>query len=287
MNSLECLIENSGNSFLTIKMGRLFFTYMITRRLLVDIGNTHTVVGLYDKSAIVSLWRLQTDINRTVDEYWSFLNSLSSSEGYDLKETGILVLSCVVPKLTGIFRDLSSKYLNCQFVNVTSDLDLGLTYPTKDPSYIGADLLVDAFAVLEKYKTNSIVCDLGSATTIQLVGSDGYFYGTVISPGLITSSDSLTKTAAQLTEIKLSDEMPLLGKNTRDAVLSGIIRGHALMIDGFVSQIREEFSTLNPIKVVATGGIAKLVSRFTRFIDVVDETLMLDGLNRIAERQSR
>lgn len=256
---------------------------MKTGKLLIDVGNTHTVVGFYLESAIVSLWRLQSDSERTVDEYWSLLNSLCTSKGYDLKKTSIVALSCVVPRLTGVFRQLAEKYLNCDFINVTCELPLGITYPTPDPSYIGADLIVDAFAAKEKYKCNCIVCDLGSATTLQLVGADGYFYGTVISPGLVTSADSLIKKAAQLTGIELSDEMPLLGKNTREAMLSGILRGHALMIDGFISQIREEFSTLNPIKVVATGGIAKLVSRFTRFIDVVDETLTLDGLNLISE----
>jgi len=260
---------------------------MKTRRLLIDVGNTHTVVGLFTESAIERVWRLQTDSSRTVDEYWSLLNSLSSSEGYDLKEIKIVVLSCVVPYLKGVYRELTDKYIGCEFINVTCKLDLGLTYPTDDPSYIGADLLVDAYAAFTKYRSNCIICDLGSATTIQLVGADGKFYGTVISPGLMTSADSLIKKAAQLTGIELSDEMPLLGKNTREAMLSGILRGHALMIDGFISQIREEFSTLNPIKVVATGGIAKLVSRFTRFIDVVDETLTLEGLNGIAEFQSR
>jgi len=148
-------------------------------------------------------------------------------------------------------------------------------------------LIVDAFGALEKYRSHCIVCDFGSATTIQLIGADRHFYGTVICPGLQTSAEGLFSKAAQLTGVEFSGDFRVLGTSTREAMLSGIIRGHALMIDGFVSKIREEFSTLNPIKVVATGGIAKLVSRFSELIEVVDETLTLDGLDLVCDRLSR
>jgi type III pantothenate kinase len=119
---------------------------------------------------------------------------------------------------------------------------------------------------------------------VQLVGADRYFYGTVICPGLQMSAESLVKGAAQLTGVEFTGEFSLLGTSTREAMLSGIIRGHALMIDGFITKIKAENINLNPIKVVATGGIAKLVSRYSELIEVVDETLTLDGLNLACER---
>jgi type III pantothenate kinase len=259
---------------------------MKMQRLLIDVGNTHTVVGVYTDERRIS-WRLESIRTRTSDEYWSVLHSLAAQAGLDLSVTEIAAIACVVPRLNGVFREVVAKYLKCELINVTSETDLGLTYPVSDASYIGADLLVDAFGAIEKYRTSCIVCDLGSATTIQLVSSDRHFHGTIICPGLQNSAEGLVSKAAQLTGIDLAGEFGVLGTSTREAMLSGIIRGHALMIDGFISAIRNEFITLNPIKVVATGGIAKLVSRFSVLIDVVDETLTLDGLDLICERLSR
>ncbi|MCF7911962.1 MAG: type III pantothenate kinase [Candidatus Cloacimonetes bacterium] len=258
---------------------------MKSQQVVIDVGNTHTVVGVYT-GAKKLFWRIESRRKRTADEYWSILQSLAGGRGIDLSVTEIAAMSSVVPKLTGVFRELTEHHLGCRLINVTCETDLGLTYPVSDASYIGADLLVDAFAALEKYRCNCIVCDFGSATTIQLTGADGYFYGTVICPGLQTSAEGLVSKAAQLTGVDFGGEFGLLGTSTREAMLSGIIRGHALMIDGFILQLREEFSTLNPIKVVATGGIAKLVSRFSKLIDVVDETLTLDGLALIIGRVS-
>jgi len=269
-----CLTINELDNFLAL---------MKRQQVVIDVGNTHTVVGVYT-GAKKLFWRIESNRKRTVDEYWSILVSLAVNSGIDLSATSIAGMSCVVPKLTGVFRELSERYLPCEMINVTSKTDLGLTYPVSDPSYIGADLLVDAFSAVEKYRSNCIVCDFGSATTIQLTGLNRHFYGTVICPGLQTSAEGLVNKAAQLTGVDFGGEFGLLGTSTGEAMLSGIIRGHALMIDGFIKQLRDEFSTLNPIKVVATGGIAKLVSKYSELIDVVDETLTLDGLALILER---
>ena len=249
----------------------------------IDIGNTHTVVGVYAGEEKL-FWRIESNRKRTADEYWSIILSLGQDAGIDFTKTKIAAMSCVVPRLNGVFREVIERYIGCRLINVTSGTDLGLTYPVSDPSYIGADLLVDAFAAVEKYSTNCVVCDFGSATTLQLVGADRHFYGTIICPGLQTSAEGLVIKAAQLTGVDFGEKFGLLGTSTREAMLSGIIRGHALMIDGFISLLRNEFHTLKPIKVVSTGGIAKLVSSYSELIEVVDETLTLDGLALICDR---
>lgn len=256
---------------------------MEIQRIVIDVGNTHTLIGVYKGSSKTS-WRLESCRTRTADEYWGIIKSLENAVGIDLKATEIAALSSVVPRLTGVLKELFQRYFDCRLINVNSETDLDITYPVSDPSYIGADLIVDAYGVIEKYCMNSLVCDFGSATTLELIGADRHFYGTVICPGLQTSAEGLVSRAAQLTGVEFSGEFGILGISTREAMLSGIIRGHALMIDGFISEIRNEFSTLNPIKVVATGGIAKLVSRYSKFIDVVDESLTLDGLDLICQR---
>lgn len=253
--------------------------------MVIDVGNTHTVIGVYSDS-LKKKWRLATDRTRTADEYWMLLSGLATASKIDLTKINGGALSCVVPKLTTVFRQIYKEYLSCEPVIVNSSTELGIRYPVDDASYIGSDLIVDAYAALKKYCTNIIICDFGSATTVQLIGSNGYFYGTVICPGLQMSVESLVKGAAQLSGIELGGEFRVLGTSTKEAMLSGIIRGHALMIDGFISEIREEFKTLNPIKVVATGGIAKLVSNYSRLIEEVDETLTLDGLDLISRLYS-
>ena len=256
---------------------------MKMQKVVIDIGNTHTVVGVYSGEKKI-FWRIESNRKRTADEYWSIISSLGHDAKIDFSETDIAAMSCVVPRLSGVFREVIERHIGCRLINVTSATDLDLTYPVSDPSYIGADLLVDAFAAIEKYCINCVVCDFGSATTIQLVGVDRHFYGTIICPGLQTSAEGLVSKAAQLTGVDFGEDFGLLGTSTREAMLSGIIRGHALMIDGFISQLRNEFHTLNPIKVVSTGGIAKLVSSYSELIEVVDETLTLDGLALICER---
>ena len=154
----------------------------------------------------------------------------------------------------------------------------------ENPDFIGADLIVDAFIAKEKYKTNCIICDFGTATTIQLVGADGYFYGTVIAPGIKTSADSLFLKTAQLSKIELQTPKSILGTNTKDSLLSGIIYGSIFMIDGIIRQIKKEFNNLENIKVIATGGLAHLVSEDSEEIEIIDENLTLDGLNLICLR---
>lgn len=251
--------------------------------LVIDIGNTHTVFGIYEDFTLIHSWRLRTDQLRTEDEYFSILKTLADNNKINLNNISACSLSSVVPNLTRSFTHLVKKYFDTDLIIANGYLDLGLKYPVDNPGFIGADLIVNAFAAKEKYHKNCIICDFGTATTIQLIGENGYFYGTIISPGVYTSASKLFEKASQLSNIELSSPKKLLGTNTKDALLSGIVKGNALMIDGFIKEIKEKYKECNNIVSIATGGLSKLIGESSSEIDIIDSTLTLDGLNRICE----
>lgn len=245
----------------------------------LDIGNTHIVAGLYSDAEIVFSFRLASDRLKTEDEYFATISSLLQQAKITHERISQAAICSVVPDLTRVFNHLLKKYFQCKMYIVNSNSSLGITYPMADPGFIGADLVVNAYAAQHKYKKNCIVCDLGTATTIQLIGKDGYFWGTIIAPGVITSASHLFSKASKLANIKLEKPGNTLGITTEDALLSGIITGNAIMLDGFIKKIKEDHKELGDIISIATGGIAELICSSSSEIDIVDKNLTLDGLN--------
>ncbi|MBN2461331.1 MAG: type III pantothenate kinase [Candidatus Cloacimonetes bacterium] len=252
--------------------------------IVFDVGNSHIVIGIYRKDHLEHSWRLETVHTKTEDEYYVILRSLLDIVPVEVSQFDKAALSSVVPVLTRVIDHMVEKYLPCPLHIVDACSDLGLRFPMPDPGFIGSDLVVNAFAAREKYKTSCIIVDFGTATTLQLVGRDGFFYGTIIAPGIQTSAASLFAKAAQLAPIKLESPRCLLGTTTRDALLSGIINGNKLMMEGLITRIRKECSDLGEIRTIATGGISHLVCQDSSLIDIIDKTLTLDGLNLILER---
>lgn len=238
-------------------------------------------MGLYQDCLLISTQRIPTDRNQNLDWYLQGIISFCSSFDLVLDQLRAVALSSVVPELTNIFSEIFQKYHHLPFVNVNAYTELGLTFAVKDPGFIGADLIVNAYAAREKYGTNCIICDLGTASTVQLIGADGFFHGTVIAPGLNTSAENLYLRAAQLKPVDLDQEPPLLGTSTAASLLAGLLRGHSFFLDGYIEAIRQEYHHLGEIKVIATGGLSKLIHRFCRHIDVIEPDLTIDGLNLI------
>ena len=254
--------------------------------LVFDIGNTHIVGGLYLSEKQFCCWRWHTDKAKTEDEYYLMFKGILQQYNISTDLIQQIALGSVVPNLTRTFEHLFQKYLNSSFYILNAYTDLGLKFPVDNPGFIGADLIINAFAAKEKYKKNCIICDLGTATTIQLVSADGFFHGTVIAPGLLISSRNLFEKASQLATIELKAPKYVLGKNTPDAVCSGIINGNAYMIDGFIQQIRLEHPELTPIYSIATGGMATMIASVSSYIDCVDKNLTLEGLNLFCMRNN-
>jgi len=245
--------------------------------LVIDIGNTNIVCGVYKNEVLIWHSRFKTDRLRTSDEYYAMFKSLMGDVWHsDFVER--IALASVVPEMTRLFQHMFQKYFSAKLFVVNGYSPLGLTFDVSDPGFIGADLIANAYAAFKLYKCNCIIVDLGTATTIQLLSSEGMFLGAVIAPGIRTGSSELFEKAAQLSEIELTCPTKTLGTNTKDAMLSGIVKGHALMIESFINEIKREYSVLNPFKVIATGGISDLISTLIPSLDVLNKTLTLDGL---------
>ena len=250
--------------------------------LVVDIGNTNIVCGVYKTDTLHWHARFKTDRCATSDQYFAYLSALKKN-AWNVCDINCIVIASVVPELTRIWHHLFQKHFSAPEHHINANSGLGLSYCVFDPSFIGADLIINAFAAWKKYLSTCIVVDLGTATTIQLITNQGKFMGTVIAPGIRTAAAQLFNKAALLSEIELTFPEKTLGTTTHDALLSGIVTGHAYMIESFIQKIKAEYAELKPIVTVATGGIVDLMFPLISSIDFVDKTLTLDGLNLAAK----
>lgn len=244
--------------------------------LVVDIGNTNISSGIYQGGELVWFSRFFSSQSRTADEYYSLLSNLLGGIAKD--QISRIAIASVVPELTRIWQHLCTKYFEREVLIIDGYSDLGLQFRIPDPGFIGADLIVNAYGAWKKYRTNCLVIDLGTATTLQMISAEGVFLGTAIAPGLKTGAQQLFEKAALLSEIELDLPPSLLGTNTRDALLSGIVQGHAFMLESYINRIKLHYFDLKEIKTVVTGGIADLIKPLVPSIDIVDKTLTLDGL---------
>ncbi len=250
----------------------------------IDIGNTHIVTGVYRSGKLTFSWRFSSDKKKTSDEYFSLLYTLSANTEITFSDFAVCAISSVVPVLTRTFHHLVERYFQCPVINVTALTELDLSFPMPDPSFIGADLIVNAYSALKKYQGNCIVCDFGTATTLQLIGKDGFFHGTIIIPGVNTAANSLFEKASLLTNIQIERPNSLLGTSTKEALLSGIVLGNSLMIDALINRVKTEYQHLGEFIIIATGGISSLICKDSQEVQYIDKNLTLDGLYYICKR---
>ncbi|RUS48303.1 type III pantothenate kinase [Cohnella sp. AR92] len=253
--------------------------------LVVDVGNTNIVLGLYEGRTLKEHWRLSTNRSSTVDEYGIMLTNLFRIAGVSSEEIEGVILSCVVPPLMPTLERLFQKYAGQEALVVGPGIKTGLNIRYENPKEIGADRIVNAVAGIEKYGSPLVVVDFGTATTFDYIDPTGTYQGGVIMPGIGISAEALYQRASKLPRIELSKPRHVIGKNTVAAMQSGIIFGYAGQVDGIVNRIRKEYG-ITP-KVVATGGLAEMIASETERIDAVDPMLTLEGLRIIYERNVR
>lgn len=239
----------------------------------VDIGNSTVVVGLFDGSRLIRRMLFASKKDNSCEDY-SVLLRLELAEMDDVVIRQ-MVISSVVPELTGEWKKLAEREFQASVYEVNALSDLGLSFKVEDPSFIGPDLIVNAFAAWKMYKHSCIIIDLGTATTIQVVTGEGCFEGGVIVPGLELSLKSLGQGASLLKTVKLEPPKELIGTNTRESILSGVVRSHVYMIKGFVQELHKVYPNA---PVIVTGGLGALVMELldASFIHLPD--LMLQGL---------
>lgn len=253
--------------------------------LISDIGNTSITVGLFDNEKKVAVWRLTTDSKRSCDEYGIVLSGLIKEYNRNIKIDGAIV-SSVVTTLTDIYINAVKKYLNVEPVNFSYKIDAGVKIALENKSEVGADRIVNAAAVINFYKAPAIVIDFGTATTFDIINGKNEFIGGIIAPGMKIQAQSLSKYTSKLPLLDIEPSLKVIGTNTQEAILSGIVRGHACMISGLLKECEKELGQ-KPL-VIATGGYAKLVSGYiTPSFDYIDEDLTLKGLNAIYNKLNK
>jgi type III pantothenate kinase len=249
--------------------------------LTIDIGNTNLTLGLYEGDKLGAHWRLATDHNRMPDEYGLQFLGLLQNAGKTLAELDGISLASVVPPLTGRVIQACREYLKQEPLVVDAGVKTGIKIRYEDPRAVGADRVCDAVAVMKLYGGPACVVDFGTATTFNAVTKDGEYLGGAITAGINLAAEALYTHAAKLPRIDLQVPPSVIGRNTVHAMQSGLLFGYVSMVEGMVARFRSELGS--GMKVVATGGLAEVVAKETKVVDIIAPWLTLDGLRMIWE----
>lgn len=252
--------------------------------LVIDIGNTNIVLGGIEKKLTYFIERVSTDKRRTELEYAVMIKSVLEIYGISELAIGGSILSSVVPQLTDVVKSAVEKVLDLEVMVVGPGIRTGLNIHMDYPSQLGSDLVVDAVAAISEHPVPLVVIDMGTATTLSVIDERKRYIGGMILPGVQTASDSLTSSAAQLHQINLETPKKLIGSNTIDCMKSGAMYGNAASIDGLIDRIEEELGT--NCTVIATGGLARIVVPLCRREIILDDNLLLKGLQVIYEKNA-
>ena len=249
--------------------------------LAIDVGNTHTLAGVFEGETLLHEWRISTDRGSTEDELAAAHDQILRLRGGSLDDLDSMIVASVVPALTAGYRALGARYMDRPALVVGPGVRTGMPLAIDNPRELGADRLVNAVAAYRRFGGPCIVVDLGTATTFDAVSEQGEYLGGAIAPGIETSLEALTARAARLAKVDLVPPQRCIGRSTVESMRSGVILGAVAMVDGLVSRIREELG--GTARVVATGGLAPMVCALSEEVDENDPMLTLDGLRIIHE----
>lgn len=251
----------------------------------IDVGNTNTVLGIYEDDRLLKNWRIRTESNTTEDEFNVLVNSLFANGDLSTHQIQKTVISCVVPPMATILDAFCREYLHHPPIWISAQTVKTMPIRYDSIGEVGADRIVNSVAAFEKYRTGLIVIDFGTATTFDVVSNNGEYLGGAISPGIIIAAEALYSHASKLPRVEIfKTPRNVIGKNTSESIQSGIIFGYAGMVDGIVGRIREEMG--DALKVVATGGLAVLMQDASKTIEIVEPALTLEGLRILGTKAS-
>jgi type III pantothenate kinase len=256
--------------------------------LTLDVGNTNTVLGLYRLASdeLITHWRISTLRTQTADEYGVLFLNLFAMRKVEAAEVSAIIISSVVPPLESTLRLVCERYFNLKPMFVEPGIKTGMPILVDNPAELGADRLVNGVAAFARYGGPCIVVDFGTATTFDVISAKGEYLGGVIAPGLAISAEALFARAARLSRVDVKKPAKVVGTNTVAHIQSGLYYGYIGLVDGILERMLNE--TRGPDspapKIIATGGLARLVVDDSRFINTIDDMLTLDGLRLIYER---
>lgn len=247
--------------------------------LVIDVGNSNTVLGMYRERQLLHHWRLTTDKSRTIDEYALLIHELFGMSGLQFENIADVIISCVVPPMLATLEGLCGQYFHLKPYVVGPGIKTGMPILYDNPREVGADRIVNAVAAYEKHKRSLIVVDFGTATTFDYLSARGEYLGGAIAPGLAISTEALFERASKLPRVEFACPPQVVAKNTVNSMQAGIFYGYAGLVDGIVRRMMEEMHD-TPL-VMATGGISALMADASETIDEVDPNLTLEGLQII------
>lgn len=251
--------------------------------LVLDVGNSNIVLGVYKEEVLIRHWRMKTDKESTSDELGLFMVQLFKNSDLSIEEIKGIVVSSVVPPIMFSLERALNRYFNKKPLIVNTSLKLGIDIKVDNPKALGSDRIADAVGAYAKYNTGCIVVDFGTATKYEFITKEGQYLGGAITPGIKISADALFQRTSKLPRIEITKPDSIVGKNTVDAIQSGLYYGYVGQVEYIVAKMKKDFNVDEDAKVIATGGLAALISNEAQCIDVLDTTLTLDGLRIIYE----
>jgi type III pantothenate kinase len=258
--------------------------------LTIDIGNTNTVLGVFDADQVIEHWRIATVPDRTADELAVVLHGLlAASSSFTERDIGGISLCSTVPSVLHEMREMCERYYgDLETVIVEPGVKTGVPVRTDNPKEVGSDRIMNSLAAVHLYGGPAIVVDFGTSTNFDAVSARGEFVGGALAPGIEISVDALSRRAAQLLKVELTRPPRVIGKNTVESLQSGIVYGFAAQVEGIVRRMALELSPADPdaVTVIATGGLAPLVIDEVSVIDAYEPWLTLIGLRLVYERNS-
>ena len=254
--------------------------------LLVDVGNTNIVLGVYDDNKYIASWRISTDAKKTSDEYSIQVMQLFNQNKLDANEVEGIIISSVVPNIMHSLENMIKKCFDKEAIIVGPGIKTGINIKYDNPKEVGADRIVNAVAVNELYGEDAIIIDFGTATTFCALTKEANYLGGCIVPGVKISTDALFERAAKLPRVELEVPKSIICKNTIASIQAGILYGYIGQVEYIVNKIKLEMESKGAKKplVVATGGLSKLIAKHTKVIDKVNSDLTLEGLRIIYDK---
>ncbi len=250
--------------------------------LVIDVGNTNTVLGVFEGKKLLVQWRLTTNRSQTADEYGILIRNLFSLDGIQVARIDAIMVASVVPPLNALLEEMADKYFHLKAVFLGPGSRTGMAIHYDNPQEVGADRIADAVAAFEKYGGPCIIVDFGTAITFDVVSEKGDYLGGVIAPGIGISAEALFSRTARLPRVEIREPERLIGTNTVASMQSGLFYGAVGMMDSILDRLHAELGERT--RVVATGGQASLVSAASKYKPAVDPALTLEGLRIIYER---
>ena len=267
---------------LSVRIGDQKKQGVVYVNLTIDIGNTNTVLGVYNsKGKREVYWRISTDKNKTADEYGILFKNLFSYSELQLNDIDFIIISSVVPSVVSVLEKTSAQYFSVKPIVVGPGMRTGLNIQVDNPREVGADRIVNAVAAVQKYGGPLIIVDFGTATTICAISEENSYLGGAIAPGIDISIEALFNYAAKLPRVELKSPRKAIGKNTVDSIRSGIILGISGQVEGLIKRFKKEME--HDCDVIATGGMVDLIASQCPSIDRREPFLTLDGLNYLCE----